>query len=87
MIGHDVRSFHPGQVSCLRLDALQRRHHDRHAREEHARARGGAGGGGRARGAAGAAAGRAGAGGALRCSIKRFPESYSKQNTVLVAEA
>ena len=72
-------------VSCLRLDALQRRH----AQEERARAAagGGAGGGGRGRGAAEAAGGRGGAGGALRCSIKRFPESYSKQNTVLVAEA
>ena len=73
-------------VSCLRLDALQRRHE-----QEEARGGGGASGGGGARGAVGVAAGGAGpgggAGGAVRCSIKRFPESYSKQNTVLVAEA
>ena len=72
-------------MSCLRLDALQRRHE-----QEAARGRGGASGGGGARGAAGGAGGAGGArgaGGAVRCSIKRFPESYSKQNTVLVAEA
>jgi hypothetical protein len=66
-------------VSCLRLDALQRRHG-----QEEAPGGGGASGDALAPGAVG---GGGGAGGAVRCSIKRFPESYSKQNTVLVAEA